>query len=92
MKTAMCRFTTLLLFILSFPLLSNANNVIDNEKLRIEYIEKGIYLSSIKQYTNAIKYFDKSIELNSQKSTPYFRKGCALIHLKKYEEIGRAHV
>ena len=85
MKTAICKFITLILFIL-YPLLNNANNVIDDETLRVEYIEKGTYLSSIKQYSNAIEYFDKAIKLNSQKSTPYFKKACALFHLKRYEE------
>jgi superkiller protein 3 len=85
MKTAICKFITLSLFIL-YPLLNNANNIIDNETLRIEYIEKGTSFSSIKQYNNAIEYFDKAIKLNSQKSTPYFRKACALFHLKRYEE------
>ena len=85
METAMCKFIILSLFIL-YPMLGNANNVIDNEKLRVEYIEKGAYFSSIKQYNNAIEYFDKAIKLNSKKSTPYFKKACALFHLKRYEE------
>jgi len=47
---------------------------------------KGIALSDLKKYKEAIECFDKAIEINPENDGAWDNKGLALAHLKRYKE------
>lgn len=54
-----------------------------------EIIEKGRNLAINEDFTEAIEYFNKVLELNPNNEDCLFYKGVSLYHLEKYNESGK---
>ena len=52
---------------------------------------KGLALDDINKYDEAIKAFDKAIEINPQYSLAWYNKGRALYKLNKFDEAIKAY-
>jgi tetratricopeptide (TPR) repeat protein len=52
---------------------------------------KGLALDDLNKYDEAIKAFDKAIEINPQYSLAWYNKGRALYKLNKYDEAIKAY-
>ena len=51
-----------------------------------EWFDKGVNLSNQSKYDEAMKAFDKAIELNPQYAEAWVGKGFLLYGLRKYDE------
>ena len=51
-----------------------------------EFLEIGVYLSNNKDHEEALKYFNKALELNPAYDKILIRKANELVHLRKYHE------
>ena len=74
--------------------ISNLTDDIQNKKkpaCPYPYNGKGVILYQLGQYEEAIKLFDKAIEINPNYPEPYTHKGLCLTYLKMYEEALECH-
>jgi len=51
-----------------------------------EWFEKGVDLAKLKRYEEAIKAYEKAIEINPKDDKAWYNKGFYLTKLKRYEE------
>ena len=79
-------YKIILLILIFYTTLSEANSSFEEIKFSNEYTQKGINLVKTKQYEDALECFNKAIKLTPQKSSLHFRKGSVLLRLKRYEE------
>ena len=70
-------------------LLMKPSGLIHN--MRMHWNGKGIVLSEQGKYDEAIKAFDRAIELNPQYADAWYNKGLALDHQGKYDEVIKAY-
>ena len=79
--------TTAIIFILTLGRVAATS---DNPQDSVGWFNKGLALDNLNKSDEAIKAYDKAIEINPQDSDVWTGKGLALDNLNKYDEAIKA--
>ena len=80
--------TPIIIFIL---MLGSATATSDNPQNSVSWFDKGLALSELNKSDEAIKVYDRAIEINPKDSFAWISKRLALYKLKKYDKAITAY-